>query len=173
MKHVYIIEAGNGHKKIGVAKDVKKRISQLKTGVSTGIKSVLISDKVENPYELENMLHSANSKLRLSGEWFDGDIDLCGIGFTHEQLEYENIEIFAFVDAIIAATKNKQAEVVGFMLKNMDKKHEVHCTQREISATLKISLPTVSNIISKLKKHGYIEQLRNGSYKFSSTLFPV
>lgn len=81
MKLIYIIENGNRHKKIGVTANIQKRMTQLNTAISTGIRSVIISDFMPNAYTLEKQLHEANKEHRLNGEWFREIVDFCDIEF--------------------------------------------------------------------------------------------
>ena len=83
MKRVYIIENGNRHKKIGVTSNIEKRMTQLNTAISTGIRSVIISEFMPNAYAIEKQLHEANKEHRLNGEWFREIVDFCDIEFSY------------------------------------------------------------------------------------------
>ena len=87
MKLVYIVEDGSGNKKIGITGDIKKRMAQLKTAISTGIVSVMVSDFVENARSIEKQLHDANKMYRLSGEWFSDVVDFGDIEFSYSKIE--------------------------------------------------------------------------------------
>jgi len=62
--------------KIGVAKDVSRRLKQLNTGDAGNNLKVLKTIKSKNPYKLEKEYHRKFAKYRTNpkGEWFDGKI---------------------------------------------------------------------------------------------------
>lgn len=66
---VYFIEAiGRGTVKIGVSRDVNKRIASLQVGSS---EELSLLGTVPGDVELERALHRRYSKERTSGEWFN------------------------------------------------------------------------------------------------------
>lgn len=68
MKKVYLLRTNNQYK-IGIAKDVNKRIKQLQTGNSQEIELI---DSFESEYanKIEKALHNKYSYVKESGEWF-------------------------------------------------------------------------------------------------------
>ena len=72
-KSIYVFEY-IGRYKIGVTKNVYKRLSQLSCGCP-GIKCLYTSDAIFNPYEVEKILHRFFSKDNIGGEWFT-DVEL-------------------------------------------------------------------------------------------------
>lgn len=70
MKSVYLIRGNDGRYKIGIAKNPKKRISQLQTGNSDKLE-LIESYPSENASKIETALHNQFSHIKLNGEWFD------------------------------------------------------------------------------------------------------
>jgi hypothetical protein len=163
MKHVYIIEAGNGHKKIGVASDVKKRMQSLRTGISTGIKSIKISDKFKNAQLVESQLHQANENIRLNGEWFDGELDLCGIDFN--LFNYGTIIDWRFYITIIdglnpmielATEVNARQKLWDYMTRNMGNWNTITLMQSNLANELGMSRQHMNRIIKELESKKFI-----------------
>lgn len=79
--------------KVGIAKDIRKRIKSLQTGNPYGL-TVYRTVKIPEAYAkiIENDVHSYLSQYRLTGEWFDGkckklidklsDNDICNININ-------------------------------------------------------------------------------------------
>jgi hypothetical protein len=180
MRHVYIIETGNGHKKIGVATDMNQRMQQLKTGISTGIKSVLFTDKFHNAIAIETMLKKANKSINLTGEWFDGDLDLCGIEFKHYQSNakfignYHNINISGIVDVL--GTKNISGNALKlffFFVERIDINNQVitdNDFKLSASSTLNVLIRTIDNIVSELVNSGLIKRRVQNTYIVSNDI---
>jgi len=76
--NVYFVRAGNrGAIKIGIARNVNRRIDALQTGNAFKlnlIASIPCSSRKEAEH-LEGRLHRFFSKQRIRGEWFQGNID--------------------------------------------------------------------------------------------------
>ena len=71
MGYVYLIEdTYNNSYKIGVAKDVNKRIKALQTGNVCKLK-LIYSYETKYPYRLESMLHSYYKQYNVFNEWFE------------------------------------------------------------------------------------------------------
>lgn len=70
MRSVYLIRGNDGRYKIGIAKNPKKRISQLQTGNSDQL-DLIDSYPSENASKIETALHHHYSHAKLNGEWFD------------------------------------------------------------------------------------------------------
>jgi hypothetical protein len=70
MKSVYLIRGNDGRYKIGIAKNPKKRISQLQTGNSDKIK-IIETYQSDNASKIETALHNQYSHAKTVGEWFD------------------------------------------------------------------------------------------------------
>lgn len=71
---IYFIQAvGSGHIKIGLARDVKKRIRGLQTGSSYLLRIIGIIDA---PDSLEKELHKKFAKFKIKNEWFRPDPEL-------------------------------------------------------------------------------------------------
>lgn len=70
--YVYVIGAENGPFKIGVAKDVKRRLALLQTGSYSKIyiHAVKKCDDRAHAYSVEAAAHKALSEMRMTGEWF-------------------------------------------------------------------------------------------------------
>lgn len=87
MKKVYLLRTNNQYK-IGIAKDVNKRIRQLQTGNSLEIE--LIS-AYESPYaqKIEKTLHNRYSYVKEIGEWFTLSV-LEEVNFIEECKRIEN-----------------------------------------------------------------------------------
>ena len=70
MGYVYLIEdINNNTYKIGVAKDIDKRMQSLQTGNVCQLRLVT-SFKTEYPYRLESMMHKSLEQYREHNEWF-------------------------------------------------------------------------------------------------------
>lgn len=75
--YVYLISSGNQNNspvKIGIAKDPKKRITDLQVGnlVSLKLLSSIECRSRKHAHHLENWLHKCFSKYHIRGEWFKG-----------------------------------------------------------------------------------------------------
>jgi predicted GIY-YIG superfamily endonuclease len=69
-KCLYLIEMSNGTIKIGIAKDVERRISQIKSASGMDIKKCLYTSTFENAQKYENKLHKKYKDDRKNGEYF-------------------------------------------------------------------------------------------------------
>lgn len=71
MGYVYLIEdLDNNRYKIGVTKDLEKRLRNLQTGNSNRI-IIKESYKTEYPFKLESMLHNKFKQFRYNNEWYE------------------------------------------------------------------------------------------------------
>lgn len=70
--YVYFITDGTNAVKIGVAKDVKKRLGSIQTGNPRKVSVLYLikCDSEKEAYVIENGLHRIYSEYRLEGEWF-------------------------------------------------------------------------------------------------------
>lgn len=66
---VYLCFDGSGLWKIGITKDEKKRLSQMRTGNPTI--RMLFALTIDNPAVTELELHTKFENKRVAGEWFD------------------------------------------------------------------------------------------------------
>jgi predicted GIY-YIG superfamily endonuclease len=183
MRHVYIIETGNGHKKIGVATDMNQRMQQLKTGISTGIKSVLFTDKFHNAIAIETMLKKANESINLTGEWFDGDLNLCGIEFHFYSVKKEIKDrngVMLFCDGLhlLSSIANKQTMFLYHMAARMNENNIVYMTPlmkeeiiNKIGSDSCDKQTLARQYLKALLRSGVIENTGTGSYKISAKLF--
>jgi len=78
MSYVYIIQAGDGPYKIGVAKNLARRIEQMQTGNHLELRLIAAIDfKTEQrALTVEKQLHKMYSRARIRGEWFENSIKL-------------------------------------------------------------------------------------------------
>ena len=75
MIYVYFISSGKGKKapiKIGVSKNIDKRIDELQTGNPNKLHllSAIECTSIKRAYNLEGYLHHKLRRFRLVGEWF-------------------------------------------------------------------------------------------------------
>jgi predicted GIY-YIG superfamily endonuclease len=183
MKHVYILEAGNGHKKIGIAADIKQRMQQLKTGISTGIKSVLMTEKMHNASAIETKLKKANKEINLVGEWFDGKLDLCGIEFNlystkKERKNGEGVMLFHDELHLLSSVVNKQTMFLYNMVSRMDENNIVPMTSYvrelimdEIGTKSKDKLTLARQYTKILIDAGLITEVGRSTYMVNPKLF--
>lgn len=68
-QYVYFISDGR-YCKIGVAKDVVKRLGQLQTGNSQKLNLIKVIE-THVPYLIEHALHELFKSKRINGEWYD------------------------------------------------------------------------------------------------------
>lgn len=79
MSHVYIIQSGKeGPYKIGMARNVEKRVDELQIG---NHQKLYIIAKIyfgtdARAYHIEKLLHRMYSRARIRGEWFNSSIRL-------------------------------------------------------------------------------------------------
>lgn len=73
IKRIYVFEY-NGRYKIGIAKCIKKRLSQLSCGCP-GIKCLYESEFLINASTIENIIHDVMSSYCVGGEWFECDVN--------------------------------------------------------------------------------------------------
>lgn len=70
-KYVYLLKIPEKSiYKIGVSKDVEKRIKQLQTGNCEQI-TLVHKFKSNYPYKIESVLHGMYKFKRIEGEWYD------------------------------------------------------------------------------------------------------
>lgn len=71
MKYVYMVRVGSSNYKVGIASNIKKRISGIQTSNARKVE-VVTSIVCENVLEIERKLHDHLSSLRTDGgkEWF-------------------------------------------------------------------------------------------------------
>lgn len=67
---LYIIQAANGHVKIGISSRPRGRLKSLSVGSPLDIELVATAD-VPYPKEIEKSLHERFEKYNVKGEWFD------------------------------------------------------------------------------------------------------
>jgi phage regulator Rha-like protein len=70
-KHIYIIKNENNLYKIGVAKNVNKRINAIKTQSAHKIQVIFISKQIYNALKIESVIHKKYKLKRIIGEWFE------------------------------------------------------------------------------------------------------
>lgn len=71
MKHIYLIRSDiNGHYKIGITSNIRRRMRQLQTAQSSSL-TLIDSFESKFPNKVETTLHNLYSYCKLSGEWFD------------------------------------------------------------------------------------------------------
>ena len=70
---VYIVKAGYTQYKIGISKNVTKRLRQLQTGNSERLKVIHIQEYIDISIAriVEKHLHKTMKDCRLNGEWFE------------------------------------------------------------------------------------------------------
>lgn len=73
---VYLIGSEPGTKKIGIATDVRRRLTQIQTGnpIRLEIFHTIRVESVEKAKEIEKACHIELQRFRQTGEWFDIDI---------------------------------------------------------------------------------------------------
>lgn len=75
MKYIYLIQSlENSYYKIGVSKHPNKRIKELQTGNSSGLKLVETYQS-EFAHKIEKSLQNRYAHLKKEGEWFDLTIE--------------------------------------------------------------------------------------------------
>jgi len=100
MIYVYFISSGKGKKapiKIGVSKNVDKRIDELQTGNPNKlyVLSLIECTSVKRAYSLEAYLHYKLKRFRLVGEWFRrADWNLPSILKVYQGKIHEELGIF-------------------------------------------------------------------------------
>ena len=69
---IYVIGTDTGYQKIGISKDVNKRLSALQTGNPNKLK-IHYSEEVQDDraYLIEQQIHKEIKLHNISGEWFD------------------------------------------------------------------------------------------------------
>lgn len=177
MKQIYIIEDGRGNKKIGMTQDIKKRVTQLKTSISNGIISVMISDFVENAREIEKQLHEANKAYRLSGEWFSKVVDFCDIEFSYSTIDVARKSILTFQNSLAVIAEDK--EITGqtlrvwmILLSELEFENYITIKQKEIATRLDMHQPDVSKAMKLLVNKEIILKVKQGTttgYKLNPT----
>lgn len=138
--NVYIIK-GKEYYKIGLANDVKKRMSQLQISCPFNLSIfAIISLKTRNvATTLEKDLHERMSKKGIRGEWFNLDKeDLTNIkGFIKNNYENASLEIF----------RDNQSEC--------QQNDRVFIDINEAADKLDVSTKTIRRRISQLPTHLY------------------
>ena len=82
-RRIYIIEDINWFKKIGLTKNIKSRVKNIRTNMVYPIKSVIYTDIIKDAFKIEKDLHKINWEMRTQGEWFLGKLNLLGINFNN------------------------------------------------------------------------------------------
>lgn len=103
MRYIYLLRAGTNNYKIGIARNVKKRIESLQTSNSNLI-DLITARLVKNPEQAERKLHKDLADYKLNGgkEWFE---------LNDEQA----------IDTAIKINKLEQADVAEFILDQLKK----------------------------------------------------
>ena len=70
-KHIYAMLADDGKVKIGISKNVDKRIQSIECSKEVCILKVYKTDMCANPYTVERKCHDFFKEKRVFGEWFD------------------------------------------------------------------------------------------------------
>jgi predicted GIY-YIG superfamily endonuclease len=87
---VYFVRAGNrGAVKIGIARNVERRVATLQTGNAFKLNVMAVipcSSRIE-AQSLEERLHKRFAKQRIRGEWFQGNIDFRRIKYDFEDTD--------------------------------------------------------------------------------------
>lgn len=89
---LYFLRAGNrGAIKIGIAKDVKKRIDELQVGnaFQLNLLATIPCDCRDQALELERRIHAFFKRQRIRGEWFQGNIQMSKINELKNRGCYE------------------------------------------------------------------------------------
>ena len=100
MVYVYFVSSGRGKRapiKIGVSKNVDKRVDELQTGNPNKlyILSIIECTTVKRAYNLEGYLHHKLKRFRLVGEWFRrADWNLPSILSVYEGKIKEELGVF-------------------------------------------------------------------------------
>lgn len=79
--YVYFLRAGKSRKgpiKIGIAKNIEKRIATLQTGnhLVLYLEGCIKCDSYAQAYSLEQMLHRVFKGHNIRNEWFRGNLDM-------------------------------------------------------------------------------------------------
>lgn len=69
-KSLYLLKMNNGTIKIGIATDVKRRISQIKAASGMDVEYYLFTSIFKNAKDKENELHKRHKNTRKNGEFF-------------------------------------------------------------------------------------------------------
>ena len=69
-KSLYVIKMSNDSVKIGIATDVRRRFSQIKSASGMKIEKAVYTDIVPDAHKIENKLHRIFKAQRLNGEYF-------------------------------------------------------------------------------------------------------
>ena len=80
--YVYFVRAGNrGAIKIGMARNVERRLATMQTGNAFELKimACICCESKRDALILEKRLHSKFKRQRIRGEWFQGNIDFRSI----------------------------------------------------------------------------------------------
>ena len=83
--YVYFIRAGNqGAIKVGVARNVERRMATMQTGNAFELKLMACIRCVSrnDAYNLEAKIHNKFKRQRIRGEWFQGNIDFRSLSET-------------------------------------------------------------------------------------------
>jgi len=87
---VYIIGNGdNDYIKVGVSKDVEKRLKQLQTGSWSKLSVLYKSMVCSNAFDIERLIHCSFEDKGVNGEWYDVHLDraICAIENENHTLE--------------------------------------------------------------------------------------
>ena len=171
MKLVYIIENGNRHKKIGVTSNIEKRMAQLNTAISTGIRSVIISKFMPNAYAVEKQLHEANKEHRLNGEWFREIVDFCDVEFSYADRNILKNKDFFFMFQSehltkLAFNENLQGSdlrLLLFLFGYLDFENYISITQKEIVEIAKTGQANISKSLKRLEEQGVLTKEKKGN----------
>lgn len=87
LKHVYVIGPADGPYKVGIAADIKRRLTAIQTSSATRVAVHLHSPAIPNALNIEARMHGLLSAFRLMGEWFDCDLDTIRDAFSRFAVE--------------------------------------------------------------------------------------
>lgn len=92
--YVYFIQAGRkGPVKIGVARNVEKRLESLQTGnhQELFVRTLIVCDEKNHAYETEKKFHRKFKYLHIRGEWFHAAILDKNIMDSERMLDIEHL----------------------------------------------------------------------------------
>lgn len=170
-KNIYVMLADDGKVKIGVSKDVSKRIKSIENAKEVKIINTFKTKKCSNPHTVERACHELFKDNRVFGEWFDLNFEVAINGVKDIFNKYakfeETTENYEIINNIFnAKEENKKDEMLLCMfeiISSQDKRIDELCkTITKLSGATENISKMIGELVFLLNEKFELEKLERG-----------
>lgn len=164
---LYVLKTGANYYKIGLASEIKSRISQLQTGCPTPIETVALHDVIF-PKKIEALSHREMKQYAIRGEWFEVPDDRIDefLAEVSDLVARGNTGDLNYKEEETELIKTVRAAILRSGFSSKTEQAYIHWISRFQSA-FQGAHPTLPDV-KQIQK--FIENLRNSSNYSESTL---